>query len=65
MKKRQLVYVPEIHPTSFVLLFEKGTRGLSWSIRDYIEPQACRRYAMLENSTFDLRQFVRERCEAD
>jgi hypothetical protein len=38
MKKRQLVYVPEINPTSFVLLFEKGAAGNSWSIRDYFGP---------------------------
>jgi len=35
MKKRQLVYVPEVHSGSFVLLFEKGMTGASWSIRDY------------------------------
>lgn len=38
MKKRQLIYVPEVHPSSFVLLFEKGPSGLSWSIRDYSTP---------------------------
>jgi hypothetical protein len=37
MKRRQLVYVPEINPTSFVLLFEKGRTGLSWSIRHYAD----------------------------
>jgi hypothetical protein len=46
MKKRQLVYVPEVHPTSFVLLFEKGTTGLSWSVRDYSDSKrASVRYA--------------------
>jgi hypothetical protein len=37
-KKRQMVFVPEVNPTSFVLFFEKGDTGLSWSIHDYSEP---------------------------
>jgi hypothetical protein len=38
MKRRQLVHVAQIHPTSFVLLFEKGMTGSSWSVRDYSQP---------------------------
>lgn len=37
-KKRQMLFVPEVNPTSFVLFFEKGSTGLSWSIHDYSEP---------------------------
>ncbi len=35
MKKRQLIYLPEINPDSFVLLFSKGESGDSYSIREY------------------------------
>ena len=34
-KKRQMVFIPEVNPTSFVFFFEKGDSGLSWSIYDY------------------------------
>jgi len=37
LKKRQMIYIPEVNPTSFVLFFEKGNTGLSWSIHDYSE----------------------------
>ncbi len=33
--KRQMLFVPEVNPTSFVFFFEKGSSGMSWSIRDY------------------------------
>jgi hypothetical protein len=33
--KRQMLFVPEVNPTSFVFFFEKGNSGMSWSIRDY------------------------------
>ena len=33
-----MVFVPEVNPSSFVLFFEKGDTGLSWSIHDYSEP---------------------------
>jgi hypothetical protein len=36
-KKRQMMFIPAINPTSFVLFFEKGDTGLSWSIHDYSE----------------------------
>jgi len=35
MKKRRLMFVPEVNSTSFVFFFEKGNSGTSWSIRDY------------------------------
>jgi hypothetical protein len=35
LKKRRMVFIPEINPDSFVLFFEKGDTGRSWSIRDY------------------------------
>lgn len=34
-KKRQMMFVPEVNPSSFVFFFEKGDTGFSWSIRDY------------------------------
>jgi hypothetical protein len=46
MKKRQLIFVPEVNPRSFVLLFEKGPTGGSWSVRDYSNSNAVSvRYA--------------------
>ena len=60
MKKRQLVYVPEIHPTSFVLLFEKGMTGTSFSVRDYSNSKrASVRYAGELNLTLSA---IRERA---
>lgn len=35
MKKRQMMFIPEVNPSSFVFFFERGTSGASWSIRDY------------------------------
>jgi hypothetical protein len=37
--KRKLILCPEINSSSFVLLFERGTSGASWSVRDYSEPE--------------------------
>lgn len=34
-KKRRMLFVPEVNPTSFVFFFERGSSGSSWSIRDY------------------------------
>ena len=36
--RRQLIYCPEVNDSSFVLLFEKGDSGESWSLRDYSLP---------------------------
>jgi hypothetical protein len=44
--KRRLIYCPEINHSSVVLLFEKGDKGESWSVRDYSRPGAVTvRYA--------------------
>src|ERR1700742_908301 len=44
--KRRLIYCPEINHSSVVLLFEKGEKGESWSVRDYSRPGAVTlRYA--------------------
>ncbi|HLY39625.1 MAG TPA: hypothetical protein VKR52_00365 [Terracidiphilus sp.] len=40
--KRQMLFVPEINPESFVFFFEKGGSGWSWSIRDYSIPGRVR-----------------------
>jgi len=34
MKKRQMMFIPEVSPKSFVFFFERNN-GKSWSIRDY------------------------------
>ena len=44
LRKRQMLFVPEVNPTSFVFFFEKGDSGLSWSIRDYSEKGAPKQY---------------------
>jgi hypothetical protein len=35
MKKRRMIFIPELNPKSFVFFFERGNSGASWSIRDY------------------------------
>ena len=34
-KKRRMIFIPDVHPRSFVFFFERGNSGASWSIRDY------------------------------
>jgi hypothetical protein len=40
IKRRRMIFIPEVNPRSFVLFFEKGDTGRSWSIRDYSTPGA-------------------------
>ena len=35
MKKRQMILIPQVNPSSFVFFYEMGNSGSSWSIRDY------------------------------
>jgi hypothetical protein len=35
MTKRQMMFIPELNLGSFVLFYERGNGGISWSIRDY------------------------------
>ena len=35
MKRRQLIYIPEIEPKTFLFFYYRGDTGLSWSLRDY------------------------------
>jgi len=35
MKKRRMMFIPEVNPSSFIFFFESGNSGASWSIRDY------------------------------
>jgi hypothetical protein len=35
MKKRRMIFLPEVNPKSLVFFFERGDSGTSWSIRDY------------------------------
>ena len=45
LTKRQMMFVPKMYPNStFVLFFEKGDTGLSWSIRDYSEKGSPKTY---------------------
>jgi hypothetical protein len=37
-RKRLMILAPDINPHSFVLLFEKGDTGFSYSLRDYSTP---------------------------
>jgi hypothetical protein len=39
-KRRQMIYVPELNPSTFLFFFRKGESGNSWSIRDYSVPNA-------------------------
>jgi hypothetical protein len=43
-KKRRMVFIPDVNPKSFVLFFEKGTTGRSWSLRDYSVENTVRRF---------------------
>ncbi len=44
-KKRQMVVFPEVNPTTFLLFFDKGNSGHSWSLRDYSVPNRVREYS--------------------
>jgi len=44
-KKRQMAFIPEINPKSFLLLFERGNSGYSYSLRDYSFRWVSERYA--------------------
>ena len=43
-KKRRMIFIPEVHPGSFVFFFERGSSGNSWSIRDYSVRNRVREY---------------------
>jgi hypothetical protein len=34
-KRRRMMLIPDVNPESLVFFFERGTSGMSWSIRDY------------------------------
>lgn len=45
-RKRQMVYVPSIHPSSFLFFYECGDTGYSYSLRDYsVQNRVTERYA--------------------
>jgi len=61
--KRKLILCPDINCSSFVLLFEKGSSGASWSVRDYSEPDRVSiRYA--REFTFDLGSLYKRTIQA-
>ena len=43
-KKRRMIFIPDVHPRSFVFFFERGNSGTSWSIRDYSIRNRVREY---------------------
>ena len=43
-KKRRMIFIPDVHPRSFVFFFERGNSGTSWSIRDYSVRNRVREY---------------------
>ena len=43
-KKRRMIFIPDVHPRSFVFFFERGNSGASWSIRDYSIRNRVREY---------------------
>src|ERR1035438_4015251 len=46
-KKRQMILSPRVNANTFLLFFEKGDIGYSWSIRDYSSPHSVtERYAL-------------------
>jgi len=45
MSRRQLIYVPELDPHTFLFFFYKGETGTSWSVRDYTQYPEVARYA--------------------
>lgn len=44
LPKRKMLLIPELNPHSFVLFFERGESGTSWSIRDYSTASQVRVY---------------------
>ncbi len=44
LPKRRMLLIPELNPHSFVLFFERGESGTSWSIRDYSTASQVRVY---------------------
>ena len=45
-KKRQMIVLPEVNANTFLLFFDKGNTGYSWSLRDYSAPhKGVERYA--------------------
>ena len=45
-KKRQMILFPQANVKTFLLFFEKGNSGCSWSLRDYsVAQQVVERYA--------------------
>ncbi len=36
MKRRQLIYIPEIEPDTFLFFYFEGDTGRSYSLRDYM-----------------------------
>jgi hypothetical protein len=44
IKKRRMIFIPEVNPKSFVFFFEKGETGRSWSVRDYSVEHIVQRF---------------------
>ncbi len=65
-KKRQMMFIPDINARSFVLFFERGDSGRSWSIRDYSVENNVKEYrpAHFPWSADDIHQRARHSLDA-
>ncbi|GEM_PF-1265559 len=66
LPKRKMLLIPELNPHSFVLFFERGESGTSWSIRDYSTASQVRVYgpAQFEWRADDVHQRARHSLNA-
>jgi hypothetical protein len=45
-KKRKMIFVPDVNPRTFLMFFERGTSGYSYSLRDFsVRNRVSERYA--------------------
>ena len=46
LKKRRMIFAPDVNPNTFLMFFEKGSSGYSYSVRDYsIHNRVSEKYA--------------------
>jgi hypothetical protein len=66
MKKRQMIFVPQVNPNSFVFFYEMGSGGSSWSIRDYSIPHWVKKYGPSDFhwSADDIRRMAEQAFDA-
>lgn len=66
MKKRQMMFIPQVNPHSFVFFYEMGNSGASWSIRDYSVPHWVKKYGPSDFpwNAGDIHQMAQQAFEA-